>query len=43
MTNQLSGYSHTLFKAGTYLRRYAQEADKKENGGNGNGVIDGSA
>ena len=42
MTNQISGYSHTLFSGGSYLRRYAEEADKKENGGNGNGVIDGN-
>lgn len=42
MTNQVSGYSHTLFSYGSYLRRYAEEADKKENGGNGNGVIDGA-
>ena len=41
MTNQVSGYSHTLFSSGSYLRKYAEQADKKANGGNGNGVIDG--
>ena len=42
MTNQVSGYSHTLFSSGSYLRKYAEQADKKANGGNGNGVIDGN-
>lgn len=42
MTNQVSGYSHTLFSTGSYLRKYAEQADKQANGGNGNGVIDGN-
>ena len=42
MANQVSGYSHTLFSSGSYLRKYAEQADKKANGGNGNGVIDGN-
>ena len=42
MTDTVSGYSHTLFSSGYYLRRYAEEVDKKEKGGNNNGVIDGN-
>ena len=42
MVNQVGGYSHTLFSGGSYLRKYAEEVDKQENGGNGNGVIDGN-
>ena len=42
MVQQISGYSHALFAAGSYLRRYAEEVDNKNNGGNGNGVIDGN-
>ena len=36
------GYSHALFSQGTNLRKFALEVDKKENGGNNNGLIDGT-
>lgn len=39
---QALGYSHALFQGGSFLRKYALEADKKENNGNNNGLIDGN-
>ena len=42
MTSQALGYTHTLFSGGSNLRSYALEVDKKENGGNNNGLIDGN-
>ena len=42
MANQISGYSHAVFSYGSYLRKYAEQADDKANGGNDNGVIDGN-
>lgn len=40
MTNGI-GYSHALFSSGSNLRQMALNADKKENGGNNNGLLDG--
>ena len=36
------GYSHALFSYGSNVRKFALEADKKENGGNDNGILDGN-
>ena len=36
------GYSHALFSYGSNVRKFALEADKKENGGNDNGLLDGN-